>query len=121
MAWVDVVGGIVAYKHSESVCTTAAVDYFSFDRPIHVRDVIVIEGRMTYVGSTSMEVRVDTFIERPGEEPVRAGRARMIYVAVDGNGTPVKVPPLVPETDEEREEFKEGARRAEARKARREK
>ena len=118
MAWVDVVGGIVAFRHSESHCITAAIDYLSFDKPIYPKDIIVLDGCITHVGNSSMEIRVDTFVEKPGGILEQANRAYLIYVALDEQGVPRRVPRLVLETDEERAEWEEGTNRAKSREAR---
>jgi acyl-CoA hydrolase len=121
MAWVDIVGGIVGFRHSEGHCTTASIDYLSFDKPIRVNDVIVLDGYITYVGRTSMEIRVNTFVEKPGGELEPANSAYLVYVAIDGNGIPRPVPRLSAETEEERAELAEGAKRALIRRERRQK
>lgn len=119
MSWIDVVGGIAAIRHSGTECTTASVDYLSFEMPIEAGSIILLKGIVTYVGNTSMEVRVDTFVEKPGREYVTANRAYLTYVALGEDEKPVRVPRLAPETDEERAEWAQGAERAAERKARR--
>ena len=63
MQWIDVVAGVVARRHSGCEVTTASVDQLEFQAPAFVNDTIAMEGRITHVGRTSMEVRVDTFVE----------------------------------------------------------
>lgn len=60
MSWIDEIASIVAMRHSESDITTAAIDNLNFKAGATVDDVIVLRGKITYVGRTSMEVRVDT-------------------------------------------------------------
>ena len=119
MAWIDVVGGVVASRHSDGRTTTASVDYLSFDKPIYMKDLIVLEGYVTHVGNTSMEVRVDTYIEKPGKIQELVTHAYLTYVALDENERPKRVPRLDLETDEERREWEEGVERAKLRKQRR--
>lgn len=119
MSWIDVVGGVVAIRHSGTECTTASVDYLSFEMPIEAGSIILLKGCVTYVGNSSMEVRVDTFIEKPGREYVMANRAYLTYVALDEDGKPTRVPRLTPETPEEYAEWERGIERAAERKARR--
>lgn len=72
MQWIDVVAGVVARRHSGCEVTTASVDQLEFQAPAFVNDTIAMEGRITHVGRTSMEVRVDTFVESLGGERRRS-------------------------------------------------
>ncbi len=120
MAWIDMVAGVVSVRHSENKNrTTASVDHLSFERPIYLGDLIILKGHISYVGNTSMEVRVDTFVEEPGKPRELANRAYLTFVSLDDNEHPVRVPRLELETDEERAEWEAGAKRAEARRAHR--
>lgn len=119
MAWIDLVASVVALRHCGGHCTTASVDYLSFEKPIYVKDVIVLEGCVTYVGGTSMEIRVDTFVEKPGIVHEMVNRAYLTFVGLDESGHPLRVPRLDLQTDEERSEWEKGAKRAEVRRERR--
>ena len=63
LQWIDEVAGIVAHRHAGSIVTTACVDNLNFKAGAYLGDTVVLIGRMTYVGKTSMEVRVDTYAE----------------------------------------------------------
>ena len=63
LAWIDELAGIVAKRHSESEITTACIDQLNFKHPAVLNDTLVMIGRVTYVGRTSMEVRVDSYVE----------------------------------------------------------
>jgi acyl-CoA hydrolase len=121
MAWIDILAGVVAFRHSDGDCTTASVDYLSFEKPINVKDLIVLHGKVTYVGNSSMEIRVDTFIESPGLVHEHANRAYLTFVAIDDEGRPRRVPRLDPQTDEEKAEYAAGLERARLRRERRKK
>ncbi|MCI5970028.1 MAG: acyl-CoA thioesterase, partial [Oscillospiraceae bacterium] len=69
-------------------------------------------------GTTSMEVRVDTFVEKLDGEKKEINRAYFVMVALDEDKNPTKVPKLIIETDEEKEEFEAGRKRYELRKIR---
>ena len=118
MQWIDEVAGVTARRHSGCNVTTAAVSELQFHAAAHVNDVVVLEGRILRVGNTSMEVQVDTFVERPGER-VHINRAKLVMVALDENGKPTPVPAVIPETDEEKREYEEAIRRREYREIRR--
>ena len=79
---------------------------------------MVLAARVTYVGRTSMEVRVDTYVERLNGQRDPVNRAYLVLVALDENGAPTEVPGLYVETDEERAEWEAGKRRSELRKQR---
>ena len=63
MEWIDVVATVVARRHAHCNPTTASVDNLQFKEAVHLNNTLIIEGKLTYVGRTSMEVRVDTFVE----------------------------------------------------------
>lgn len=116
MEWIDVVAGVVARRHSSSNVTTASVDRLDFLGPAYKGDTIVLDGRITYAGRTSMEVRVDTYVEKLSGERERINRAYLVMVAVDDAGRPVAVPRLAVETDEERAEWEAALNRRQQRK-----
>ena len=120
MEWIDVVAGVVARRHSHSEVTTASVDNLQFKSPAYVNSTIILIGRMTYVGNTSMEVRVDTFVESLSGERKLVNRAYLVMVALDEQEQPKRVPRLIPETEEEKAEYEAGKRRHELRRQRRE-
>ena len=116
MEWIDVVAGVVARRHAACDVTTASVDRLEFIAPAYIGDTIVLEGRITCVGRTSMEVRVDTYVEKLTGQKERINRAYLVMVALDANGKPTQVPGLITETDEEKAEFEAGMKRKAARK-----
>ena len=116
MQWIDEMAGIVSRRHSGKMITTAAVDSLEFKAGAYQNDMIVLAGRVTYVGRTSMEVRVDTYIEDYQGKRQIINRAYLVMVAVDENGTPVEVPGLQIESEEEREEWLGAERRLQLRK-----
>jgi len=111
MEWIDVVAAVVARRHSGCNVTTAAVDHLEFQAPAHANDTVVLEGRITCVGTTSMEVRVDTFVEELGGTRHRVNRAYLVMVALNKNQKPVPVPQLTLETEEDYAEWDAGMRR----------
>ena len=62
MQWIDMVAGVVSRRHSGMETRTAAVDHLEFLAPAHINDTVTLQGRVTYVGNTSMEVCVDTYV-----------------------------------------------------------
>ena len=119
MQWIDAVGGVVARRHSGREITTACVDNLQFRSAVVINSTVVLIGKMTYVGRTSMEVRVDTFVESLEGIRTLVNTAYLVFVALDDEGRPVPVPRLILETDQEKAEFENGARRQTLRKERR--
>lgn len=117
MQWIDVVAGVVARRHSGCEILTAAVDHLEFLAPAHLNDTVTLMGRVTYVGNTSMEVCVETYVERLSHpnERLHVNRAYLTMVALDRENRPAQVPMLELRTEEERADFEAGKRRREMR------
>lgn len=120
MQWIDELAGLVAKRHSHMNVTTASVDSLRFLKGAYQRDVVVICGRITYVGNTSMEIRVDSYVEDLDGVRTPINRAYFSMVALDENDRPCTVPRLELKTDEEREEWEKAKLRKEVRMMRKE-
>ena len=120
MEWIDEVAGLVAMRHAQSNVITASVDNLKFIRGVYQGDLLVLIGKMTYVGHTSMEVRVDTYVETMDGMRRPVNRAYLVQVAVDQKDKPVRVPGLIVETESEKAEWEAGIRRRAMRKQRKE-
>lgn len=101
MQWIDEVAGIVAKRHAMGNVTTASVDNLTFLHGAYQNDLVVIRGKLTWVGTTSMEVCVDTYVEHPGGERYRINNAHFMMVALDENDQPTRVPRLILQTEDE--------------------
>lgn len=119
MEWIDVVAGIVARRHSGRNVTTAMVDTLCFRAPGYPNDTIVLAGKVTYVGKTSMEVCVRTMVEELDGMRRTINKAYLVLVALDENEKPARVPELILETEEEKMEWELALKRKEYREARR--
>lgn len=113
MQWIDIVAGVVSRRHSGCTTRTAAVDHLNFIAPAYIDDIVTIAGRITFVGTTSMEVCVDTFVERLSnpDERLHVNRAYLTMVAVDKDGKPTQVPELICETEAEKADYEAGMQR----------
>ena len=118
MEWIDIVAAVTARRHSGRNVTTASIDTLHFKSPAYINDTILLEGTTTYVGRTTKEVRVDTVVEALDGTRRMINRANLVMVALDERGRPTPVPPLLPETEEQRQEWEAGKRRNELRKQR---
>ncbi len=120
MEWIDELAGLVGIRHAQQDVITASVDNLKFIRGAYLKDLLVLIGRVTFVGRTSMEVRVDTYIESLDGIRKPINRAYLTLVAVDKDGNPVEVPRLIIETEAEKAEWEAGIKRREMRKQRKE-
>lgn len=117
--WIDIVAAVTARRHSGKNVTTVFIDNLHFKEAAYVNSTIMLIGQITYVGTTSMEVRVDTFIESLSGSKKLINRAYLVMVALDEHEKPTPVPKLIVTTDEEIAEWEAGKRRSELRKQRR--
>ena len=111
MQWIDEVAGIVAKRHSMSNVTTASVDNLTFLQGAYQGDMIVIKGKITWVGSSSMEVCVDTYVENPSGQRRRINNAHFMMVAIDKDDKPFTVPRLILQTEDEHLAWEHGEER----------
>ncbi len=116
MQWMDIAAGIAAARHCRGPVVTVAVDDLHFAQPIKIGDVVVIRARVNHAGATSMEVGIRVEREHAHtRERQHCLTGYFIFVGVDGEGHPTRVPPVAPETDEDRRRFANGAARRERR------
>jgi acyl-CoA hydrolase len=114
MHLVDVCGAIAAHRHSRGYVVTASMDHVDFRTPIRVGELIILKSSVNRVFHTSMEVGVKVFSESvlTGER-LHTSSAYLTFVALDEYGRRKEVPPVIPETEQERRRYEEaGARRA---------
>lgn len=121
LKYIDTAGGIVAKRHARGNVVTASLDRTDFLAPVFVGEMVTLKASLNYAGRTSMEVGVRVEAENLETGEVRhTNSAYIIYVALDENGRPRPVPPLILETEEEQRRNCEALMRLEARKKARE-
>jgi acyl-CoA hydrolase len=116
MYWMDIAAGIAAGRHCNAPCMTASVDNLSFKNPIKLGNTVHIEAKVTRAFNTSMEIHLKVW----GEDHLHQYRyesneAYFTFVALDPNSKPRPVPPVLPETDEERKQYDGALRRRQLR------
>ena len=111
MAWIDVTGAVAARRYTQQAVTTVCIDNLTFLKPAYLNDTVVLEAMVTWTGRTSLEVRVDSLVERLDGSRELINRAYAVFVALNEEDKPSPVPMLVPETEEEKREFKAGEKR----------
>jgi acyl-CoA hydrolase len=109
LEWMDVIAAVSAYRHCRRVVVTANVNHVGFRSAIPYGSIVTLEAKVSRAFNTSVEVFIDCFTEDPvSGERKKTNEAIYTYVAVDQNNRPLPVPPVVPETDQEKQRF-EGA------------
>ncbi len=114
MHLVDIAGALAAARHSRCFCVTAAFDHMDFREPVYIGNLVVLRAAVNRAFRTSMEVGVKVFAEDLRTAEVRhVASAYLTFVAVDRERKPVPVPPVTPESEEEKRRYEEaGERRA---------
>lgn len=112
LALVDRVAAVCAIRHSRRQCVTVSVDKVDFREPIHVGELITAYARVNFAGNTSMEVGVKIVAEHVvSGEKRHTNSCYVTYVALDDDGRPTAVPPIVPETPDEKRRYERAAKR----------
>lgn len=112
MKLVDEAGALACMRHAQMRVVTVAVDQMVFHQPISLGDLVTLTAEVSYVGRTSMEAEVQVVAENPLTGACTyTNTAYVVYVALDENGKPSPVPPLIAEIDAERERMEEGKNR----------
>ncbi|MEU2602992.1 acyl-CoA thioesterase [Streptomyces hirsutus] len=121
MKLVDDAAGAVAGRHSGGPAVTASMDEMAFLEPVRVGDLVHVKAQVNWTGRTSMEVGVRVLAERWNESApaTQVGSAYLVFAAVDADGRPRRVPPVISETERDRRRNQEAQIRRTHRLARR--
>lgn len=112
LARMDRAASIAARRHSRQIVVTASVNHVAFSKMIPLGSVVTVEAHVSRAFTSSMEIFLDVYIEdRESGEKSISNEAIYTFVAVDENGSPVKVPELIPETKVEKERYEAALRR----------
>jgi Acyl-CoA hydrolase len=122
MRLIDNAGGVAAFRHARANVVTASIDRLDFHNPVFIGDFVTLRACVNFVGKTSLEVGVRVEAENLQTGVKRhTASAYLTFVALDSNGRPLPMPPLLLETDEEKRRNQEAQYRREARLAERKK
>jgi acyl-CoA hydrolase len=103
MQWIDICAGVAAMRHAGGLVLTASVDRLDFMSSIHLGDVVILQAQVNCVNRTSMEVGCRVETEDPRSRARRyTTKAYLTFVAIDRNGRPRELAPLVLDTDDDR-------------------
>lgn len=120
MKLVDESGGICAMRHAQRPCVTVAIDSMTFQSAVEVGEVLCCEAYINFISRSAIEVTVHVNAEDPIRgEVTHTNTAHLVYVAIDDAGKPTEVPPLLLETNEDRQRWEAGKRRQQERLERR--
>jgi len=112
MHLVDMAAALAASRHSRRAVVTAAVDQMTFFRPVRIGQLVVVRSSVNRCFRTSMEVGVKVMVEDLATGEVRhTSSAYLTFVALDADGKPTAVGPVVPETTDEKRRYEEAGRR----------
>ncbi len=112
MQWMDITSAIAAGRHCKRVVVTAGINNVSFNTPIKQNSVVTLEAKVSRAFTSSMEVFIDVFVEDPVTGVrTKSNEAIFTFVAIDQNGAPLHVPPVIPETEEEKKRYEGALRR----------
>ena len=111
MSWIDELAAVVARRHSNCNVTTVCVSELVFKEPAFDNDTILMCGHVSFVGRTSMEICVLSYVESLDGTRILINKAYLTMVALDRNGEPTEVPMLCLEDDLQMQEFEEGKKR----------
>jgi acyl-CoA hydrolase len=112
MLWMDIVGAISATRLCNQVVVTAAVNNISFREPIKLGSIVTLEAKVSRSFHTSMEVFIDVWVEdRLTGKRKKHNEAIYTFVALNQQGSPMPVPEVIPETEEEKKRYAGALRR----------
>jgi uncharacterized protein (TIGR00369 family) len=116
MKLIDTAAGAVAVRHARANAVTASIDRLDFHHPVFIGDILTLKASLNFVGKTSMEVGVRVESENlvTGIKKHTAS-AYLTFVALDGNGHPMALPPLIIEHEDEKRRNQEAKARREMR------
>ena len=116
MKLADEAGALACMRHAQRKVVTVAIDSMVFRQPIRIGDLVILKAEVAYTGRTSLEAAVEVHAENPlTGERTHTNTAYLVYVALDDDGRPTSVPPLLAETDEEKQKLAQGRARQERR------
>jgi acyl-CoA hydrolase len=116
MHLVDLAGALAAIRHARRPVVTASVDSMHFLQPVHIGELIVLRSSVNRVFRSSMEVGVKVVTEklRTGDR-LHTCSAYLTFVALDDNGKAISIPPVIPESEDEKRRYREAGERREYR------
>lgn len=99
MKWIDEAGYACATSWAKRYCVTVYVGGIRFHRPIMIGDLVEVEARLAYTGSTSMNIAVEVRSgDMKGGQMEKTTECLIVFVSVDSHGRSMPVDTWTPET-----------------------
>jgi acyl-CoA hydrolase len=118
MHWIDLAGAMAAHRHSRQYVLTAAIDHLDFLFPVRIGDLVILRSSVNRVFNTSMEVGVKVWVENYiADEAHHVSSAYLTFVAIDKQGKHLRVPAVIPESEDERRRYEDAGRRRDIRRS----
>jgi acyl-CoA hydrolase len=112
MHLVDLCGAIAGIRHARCMVVTASIDQMTFLHPIRLGELVRLKSQVNRVFRTSMEVGVKVWIENLQSGTLRhTSSAYLTFVGLDKAGSKLVLPPIVPESEDEKRRYDEAAER----------
>lgn len=112
MHLVDLCGAIAGMRHARNTVVTASVDHMTFFHPVHIGELVRLKSQVNRVFRTSMEVGVKVWVENLQTGVLRhTSSAYLTFVGLDAAGNKFLLPPVVPETEDDKRRYHEAAER----------
>ena len=116
MHLVDMAGALAAMRHARRPVVTASIDHMTFLHPVRIGQLITLISSVNRAFHTSMEVGVRVIVEDLTTGETRhTSSAYLTFVALNDEGEPTSVAPVIPESTEEKRRFEEAGVRREYR------
>ena len=116
MHLVDLAAAIAGLRHARCRVVTASVDHLDFLHPVHIGELIMLRASVNRVFRTSMEIGVKVMTEKMlNGERMHTCSAYLTFVAIDQDGKAIPIPPVIPETEDEKRRYRQAGERREAR------
>ncbi len=95
MHWIDIAAALTASKHSNRIVATVSMDSLDFRHPVRLGEMVKLVANLVSVGNTSMKIKVDVWAENLKTGAViKTNEANLVFVALDDDGRPTRVPRL---------------------------
>jgi acyl-CoA hydrolase len=112
LKYMDEIAAVAAFRHARKNVVTASIDRMDFLAPVYLGNLLILKAAVNYVGTTSMEIGVRIEAEDPISGKVtHTGSCFLTYVALDPEGRPTSIAPVIPKTPDEKRRFRQAATR----------
>jgi len=116
MSWIDITGSIAAIRHCRNIVVTAAMDDLFFIHPVKLGDIVTMKASVNFTSPHSVEVGVKVFAENAIDQvKLHTASAYLTFVSLGRDGKVQDVPPVLPESAEEKKRYEAGRKRREQR------